>query len=114
MSELEKGDCILRGAPHAGIPGPHLFSPTSQSPLDSLVCSQLVKVSERAVLYVEGDCRCQDTVGHHLEGLVVLDLAVMPDIDIRMFGDFPTSTLAREEGWVWGSKQVKPWVSEGL
>lgn len=38
----------------------------------------------RAVLYVEGEVvDVQGTGGHHLEGLVVLDLAVMPDIDIR-------------------------------
>lgn len=114
MSELEKGDCIPRGAPHAGIPGPPPVLPPSKAP--GLTGVQPAGEGQRAVLYVEGEVvDVQGTGGHHLEGLVVLDLAVMPDIDIRDVWRLPHvhTGQGREVGFG-VKKQVKPWMSEGL
>ena len=45
--KLEEGDCILGCAPQAGTPGTPNMCSRLPKPTDSLVCSQLVKVSEQ-------------------------------------------------------------------
>lgn len=43
-----------------------------------------------AVLYIEGEVVDVEAAGgHHLQGLVVLDLTLMPNIHVRDIGRFP-------------------------
>ena len=111
---MEKGDYIPRGAPHAGIPGPLPVLPPPKAP--GLTGMQPAGEGQRAVLYVEGEVvDVQGTGGHHLEGLVVLDLAVMPDIDIRDVWRLPHVHTDQGIGVGLGlKKQAKPWMAEGL
>ena len=114
VGELEKGDYIPGSAPHAGIPGPPPVLPHPKTP--GLTVVQPAGEGQRAVLYIEGEVvDVQATGGHHLEGLVVLDLTVMPDIHIRDVWRLPNVHTGRGRGVGLGlKKQVKPWMSEGL
>ena len=106
----------LAWAPLAGIPkgAPQPVPPLPKA--HRLTGVQPAGEGERAVLYVEGEVVDVEAAGgHHLEGLVVLDLTVVPDIHVRDTGRLPHVHTGRGRGVALGlKKQVKAWGSEGF
>lgn len=64
---------------------------------------------QRAVLHIEGEVVDVEAAGsHHLEGLVVLDLALMPDIHVRDIWRLPHVHAVQGRGASLGlKKQVR-------
>lgn len=88
-----------------GFGDPPTYTPTSQSLCAVLTGVQPAGERQRAVLHVEGEVvNVQATGGHHLEGLVVLDLAMVPDIHVRDTWRLPHVHTGQGTGAVWGLK----------
>lgn len=102
---------VLRGHP----PPPPRPAP-SRSPRAVLTCVQPAGEGQGAVLHVEGEVVDVEATGrHHLKGLVVLDLAVVPNVHVRDTWRLPHVHTGQGRASVWGlKKQVKLWESEGL
>lgn len=112
---MDKGESLLGCAPLR-----HALSPPMPCPLPepraALTGVQPAGEGQGAVLHVEGEVvDVEATGGHHLKGLVVLDLAVMPNVHVWDTWRLPHVHTGQGRGSVWGfKKQVKLWESEGL
>lgn len=84
---------------------PPACTPASQSLCAVLTGVQPAGEGQRAVLHIEGEVvNVQATGGHHLQGLVVLDLAVVPDIHVRDAWRLPHVHTGQGREAVWGLK----------